>query len=140
MITIRECRAEDVPGIARLSQQLGYSITEEQTLKNINALQNDHHQVYVAVDDKVIGWMGLSCTVSVESPPGCEIHGLVVDEGHRGKGIGKMFIEKAKEWSMTKGVNRLRLRCNVKRTDAHRFYSNAGFSETKQQKVFDISL
>lgn len=140
MITIRECTAEDVPAIARLSQQLGYSITEEQTLQNINALRNNDHQVYVAVDDKVIGWMGLAYTISVESPPVCLINGLIVDENYRSKGIGKMFIEKAKEWSIDKGVAGLRLRCNAKRTEAHRFYVNAGFTEMKQQKVFDMSL
>ena len=141
MITIRECTAEDVPGITRLSHQLGYAISEEQTLQNINALlQSDNNKVYVAVDEKVIGWIGLAYTVSVESPPICLINGLIVDENYRSKGIGKMLIEKAKEWSRNKGVDKLRLRCNAKRTEAHRFYINAGFTEIKQQKVFDISL
>ncbi len=137
---IREVVTEDAADITVLSQQLGYSICVEQTLRNINTLnQSKYHTVFVAVDKKVIAWMGVSYNISLESPPLCEIHGLVVDEQYRNKGIGKMFIEKAKEWSKGKLVSRLRLRCNIKRTEAHRFYTTAGFTEIKQQKVFEIS-
>lgn len=142
MITIREVIAEDATVITRLSYQLGYSISEEQTLQNINALkQNKHHEAFAAIDEqKLIGWIGVSYNISLESPPLCEIHGLVVDEQYRGKGIGKLLIEKAKQWSSNKGVNKLRLRCNTKRTETHLFYQNIGFTEIKQQKVFEISI
>ena len=117
-------------------------ISEKQTLQNINALiQSNSHDVFVAVDEhQVIGWMGVSHSISLESPPICEIHGLVVDEKYRNKGIGKMLVEKAKQWSKDKGSNKLKLRCNTKRIDAHKFYTNAGFTEIKQQKVFEINL
>ena len=142
MIIIREIIAQDAAAITLLSYQLGYSISEEQTVQNINALmQSNRHDVFVAVDEQhVIGWMGVSCNISLESSPMCEIHGLVVNEKYRNKGIGKMLIEKAKQWSRDKGINKLRLRCNIKRTDAHKFYTNAGFTEIKQQKVFEINL
>ena len=141
MITVRKIMTEDVAEITVLSQQLGYSISKEQTLQNINALvQSEHHAVFVAVDKKVIGWMGVSYNISLESPPMCEVHGLVIHELYRNKGIGKILIEKAKEWSTSKGINKLRLRCNIKRTEAHRFYINAGFTEIKQQKVFEINI
>ena len=142
MIIIREIIAQDAAAITLLSHQLGYSISEEQTMQNINALiQSNRHDVFVAVDEhQVIGWMGVSYNISLESIPMCEIHGLVVDEQYRSKGIGKMLIEKAKQWSRNKGINKLRLRCNTIRTDAHKFYTNAGFTEIKQQKVFEINL
>lgn len=141
MITIREVVAEDTAAINTLTNQLGYPISLEQTLQNINRLkQSEHHAVFVAVDEKVIGWMGVSYSFSLESSPLCEIHGLVVDDEYRNKGIGKLLIEKAKMWSIERKVDRLRLRCNVKRIDAHRFYVSAGFKEIKQQKVFEMSL
>lgn len=141
MIAIREAVPEDAPAIRMLSEQLGYSLSEEQTLQNITALkQSDNHEIFVAVDDKVIGWIGMAYTISVESPPGCMINGLVVDENYRSRGVGKMLIEKAKEWAREKGMKKLRLRCNVKRTEAHNFYVTAGFTEIKQQKVFEINL
>jgi GNAT superfamily N-acetyltransferase len=141
MITVRKIMAEDVAEITVLSHQLGYLISTQQSMQNINALmQSEHHAVFVAVDKKVIGWIGVSYNISLESPPMCEIHGLVIHEQYRNKGIGKMLVEKAKEWSTSKGINKLRLRCNIKRTDAHRFYINAGFTEIKQQKVFEINI
>jgi GNAT superfamily N-acetyltransferase len=141
MITIREVAVEDAADITVLIHQLGYSISAEQTLHNIHALrESKHHAVFVAVDENVIGWMGVNYNVSMESSPLCEIHGLVVDEQYRNMGIGKLLIEKAKEWCRDKQVDRLRLRCNIKRTEAHIFYINVGFNEIKQQKVYEINI
>jgi GNAT superfamily N-acetyltransferase len=138
---IREVTSEDAAAIAALSHQLGYAIAEEQTLQNINALlKSERHVTFAAVEGKVIGWIGVSHTISLESPPLCEIHGLVIDERYRNKGIGKLLIEKAKQWGRDKAVSKLRLRCNVIRTETHKFYEHIGFSEVKQQKVFEINL
>ena len=142
MITIREVVAEDAAEITVLSHQLGYSISEQQTLQNIYLLkQTKQHEVFVAVhEQKVIGWMGLFYNISLTSPPLCEIQGLVVHEQYRSKGIGKMLIEKAKEWSINKSTKKLRLRCNIKRTEAILFYQKIGFAEVKQQKVFEMKI
>jgi Acetyltransferases len=141
MIIIREAINEDAAEIAKLSHQLGYPISTEQTLKNIFAIkQSERHAVFVAVDEKVIGWMGVCYTISLEQAPVCEINGLVTDENNRSKGVAKLLIEKAKQWSRNKGVNTLRLRCNVKRTDTHNFYTHLGFTEVKQQKMFVINI
>ena len=142
MISIREVAAEDVAEIKELSHQLGYSISEQQTLQNINALkQSSHHDVFVAIhEQKVIGWIGVSYKITLESQPLCEIHGLIIHEQYRSRGIGKMLIEKAKQWSIDKGSPKLRLRCNIKRTEAILFYHKIGFTEVKQQKVFEMKL
>ena len=141
MIIIREAVNEDAAAIAKLTHQLGYTISAEQTLQNIIALnQSERHAVFVAVDEKVTGWIGVCYTISLESPPVCEINGLVVDEHNRSKGVAKLLIEKAKQWSRDKGVDKLRLRCNVKRTDTHNFYTHIGFTEVKQQKMFAINI
>ena len=142
MISIREIAAEDAAEITELSHQLGYAITEQQTLRNISALmESNYHGVFVAVhEQKVVGWVGVTCNISLESPPLCEIRGLVVHEQYRSQGIGKVLIEKAKQWSREKGVSKLRLRCNIKRTGAILFYQKTGFSEAKQQKVFEMKL
>ena len=142
MIIIREVATGDAAEITALSHQLGYSISEQQTLQNINTLMDsNHHEVFVAVhEQKVIGWMGLSYNISLTSPPLCEIQGLVVHEQYRSRGIGKMLIEKAKQWSIDKNTNKLRLRCNIKRTEAILFYQKIGFAEVKQQKVFELKV
>lgn len=140
MINIREAEAGDAKAVNALSHQLGYSISDEQTLQNINMIiQSKTDEAFVAViKEQVIGWIGVSYHIQLQSPPSCEVHGLVIDDEYRNKGIGKMLVEKAKQWTKNKGTDRLRLRCNVKRNDAMRFYSNIGFKETKQQKVYEI--
>ena len=142
MITIREITAQDAPEIMLLSHQLGYSISHKQTLENIEAVKKSkYHAAFVAIQaQQVIGWIGVSYNISLESPPLCEIRGLVVHEQFRGVGTGKMLIEKAKEWSRENGAGKLRVRCNVKRTESFLFYQGAGFTEVKQQKVFEIEL
>jgi GNAT superfamily N-acetyltransferase len=65
---------------------------------------------------------------------------LVIDQYYRGKGIGKMLIEQAKQWAKEKGNNKLKLRCNVKRTETHLFYQHLDFMETKEQKTFELNI
>jgi GNAT superfamily N-acetyltransferase len=139
-LIIRKMAHEDAAAIAMLSHQLGYFLSEEQTLQNIAAVTaNKDSDAFVVIHEKqVVGWIGISLAIQIESPPFCEIRGLVVDEKYRKMGIGKMLIEKAIQWCREKGNNTIRLRCNVKRSEAHLFYRHLGFKETKEQKVFEL--
>jgi GNAT superfamily N-acetyltransferase len=141
-IFIRRISQEDAAAITTLTHQLGYNLPPEEILQNIHAvMKNNDHDAFVAVhENKVIGWIGMAHAIQIESPPFCEIRGLVVDDQYRNEGIGKMLVEKAKEWGKEKGNDKLRLRCNVKRTETHLFYQHLGFTETKEQKVFEIKI
>ena len=139
-IIIRQIIPEDGVAINKLSRQLGYPLPETQTLQNIKAvLAHTDLTAFVAVYEKeIVGWIGLAHTIIIESLPYCEINGLVIDENHRGKGIGKLLVEKAKHWAKEKGIDKLKLRCNIIRTEAHLFYQHLGFTATKQQTNFEI--
>jgi GNAT superfamily N-acetyltransferase len=65
---------------------------------------------------------------------------VIVDERYRGHGIGKLLIEKVKQWSEETGNKTLRLRCNMTRKEAHLFYQHLGFKEIKEQKVFEMKI
>ena len=139
---IRQIIPADVQEVTNLSHQLGYPLTIDQIRQNINAIlvSNDHNAYVTVQNDHVVGWIGLCHSIQLELPPYCEINGLVVDENCRGLGIGKMLIEKAKQWAREKGDDKIRLRCNVKRTEAHMFYQHLGFVETKEQKNFEVDI
>jgi len=141
-VLIRHMKTSDAKTVTDLSLQLGYTISVEQTIKNIEAvLSNKDHDAYVAVhNNEVIGWIGMMYSFSLESAPNCEIHGLIISDKHRGHGIGKMLVEKAKQRAKERKVNKIRLRCNVKRTETHLFYEHIGFTEVKQQKVYEFPL
>jgi GNAT superfamily N-acetyltransferase len=79
-------------------------------------------------------------TIRLESGPFCEIGGLVVSKNIQGKGIGKLLVEKARKWAAERNIGKLRVRCNVVRAGAHEFYIKSGFTENKQQKVFECNL
>ncbi len=67
-----------------------------------------------------------------------EIIGLVVDEEYRG--LGRLLLHAASDWSRSVDCYRLRVRCNTIRTESNKFYQNSGFILKKEQKVFDSLL
>ena len=139
---IRKAIVDDVKDIAALSAQLGYIISTDATSKNLQTIsQNPNEMICVAVyEQKVVGWIHVFLAVRIESSSFCEIGGLVVDEQYRRMGIAKQLIDHIKPWCAGKETNILRVRSNVKRSDAHQFYIQSGFGEVKQQKVFEIEL
>jgi GNAT superfamily N-acetyltransferase len=141
-ITIREMTANDAKAVNTLSTQLGYPLSIEQTLQNIIAvLQSKDHTAFVAeYENEILGWIGASQAIMIEVMPYCEINGLVIDKDHRGMGVGKLLVNKVKQWAKEKNNNKVGLRCNVKRTEAHLFYEHLGFAEIKQQKKFMINI
>jgi GNAT superfamily N-acetyltransferase len=141
-IIIREMTVKDAEAVNTLSKQLGYPLSIGQTLQNINAvLQNKDRTAFVAeYENKIVGWIGAAQAVMIEVMPHCEINGLVIDEHHRGMGIGKLLIDKVKHWAKEKGNDKIGLHCNIKRTEAHLFYQHLGFTELKQQTNFVMKI
>jgi len=141
-IHLHKIAPEYAPDVQRLSEQLGYPLSVTEIENNIKEVMNaEDHTAFIAFHNgKVVGWIHAFKCVFLESNPFIEIGGLVVDEEHRGKGVGKKLIEKIREWSMAKDVHCIRVRSNVKRKEAHQFYLNNGFTEVKEQKVFQADL
>lgn len=141
-VSIRNVLSADAMVISHLSAELGYNMSPEKTLSQINAINTSTDNVaYVALlDNVIVAWIHIFYTVRLESDSYCEIGGLVVSSVHRGKGIGKALIAHSKQWCIAKKVSTLRVRSNVTRTEAHTFYINAGFQQIKRQEVFAIQL
>ena len=141
-IVIRSIVEQDAERVNELSMQLGYKMPIGQTLANIRSvLAAKGHTAFVALHGhKIIGWIGVAEAWQIESAPFCEIRGLIVDGGYRAQGIGKLLIEKVKQWSKETGNKSLRLRCNTIRKEAHLFYLHLGFKEIKEQKVFEMNI
>jgi GNAT superfamily N-acetyltransferase len=141
-IMVREMLAKDAKAVNLLSAQLGYPLSREQTFENIEAvLKSKNHIAFVAVhENKIVGWIGAAQAIMIEAKQHCEINGLVTDERFRGKGVGKLLIEKVKQWAQENGNDVLSLHCNVTRTAAHLFYEHIGFKAIKEQKFFMIDI
>lgn len=141
-IHIRPITENDASAIAGLSKQLGYSLSTEETVENIRGVlaDKDHAAFVACIDNQVVGWIHILKAVRIESKPFIEIGGLVIDENYRKQGIGKLLVNKAREWTKERHIEKLRVRCNRKRTEAHEFYLALGFTESKEQKVFETSI
>jgi len=141
-VIIRDIIEEDAEAVNTLSGQLGYIMPLEQTIANIRSvLATKGHHAFVAVhENKIVGWIGVAEALQIEAPAFSEIRGLIVDERYRGSGIGKLLIEKVKQWSTQAGNKTLRLRTSIVRKEAHLFYAHLGFKEIKEQKVFEMQV
>jgi GNAT superfamily N-acetyltransferase len=139
---IRPAHASDAAAIAALSAQLGYPSTQAEILRRMAELgAQGRTAVLVAATDGVIaGWVAVREDLVLESGTFAEIAGLVVDEGHRGRRIGEALVAAAEAWARERGHVRMRVRSNVVRERAHRFYERLGYTITKRQAVFDKPL
>ena len=136
---IRPAIERDAAILASLSTQLGYPSSPDQLRRRLTmVLGRSDHAVYVAThDESVLGWLHVFVAERLETDLFAEIGGLVVDSSHRGSGIGTALLAKAEEWARDRGCRTLRVRSNVVREEAHRFYEERGYRRAKQQAVFD---
>ncbi len=141
-ILVREMLEEDAEQVNSLSAQLGYPLSIDQTLENIrNVLKSKKHAAFVALNEnQIVGWIGAAQIIMIEVMPHCEINGLIIDDEFRGRGIGKLLVQKVTQWAKENRNDKLALHCNVKRTRTHLFYEHLGFKEMKQQKYFEIKI
>jgi GNAT superfamily N-acetyltransferase len=140
--TVRRAAPADRDDLARLSTQLGYPMTAEESSARFSEIAgHPDHALFVAdADGRLAAWLQVSLPRIFESPRQAEIAGLVVDEDHRGRGIGPALLRAAEGWARECGCSVIRVRSNVVRERAHGFYRREGFGEIKTQRVFEKTL
>ncbi|MCP4749204.1 MAG: GNAT family N-acetyltransferase [Desulfobacteraceae bacterium] len=140
LFEIRSTKISDASDISELSKQLGYSTSELEIQRRLSfMLKSTDHAIYVAFvpNRKVVGWIHVHESQTVESGSFAEIGGFVVSEKFRKNGIGKKLLHSAEQWTIKNNLIKLRVRSKIEREDAKIFYSNMGFSVSKKQRVFD---
>jgi GNAT superfamily N-acetyltransferase len=142
-LEIRECRVSDAAAVARLSEELGYAVAAgemEYRLRRVVA-DRDHAVLVACLEDcGVIGWIDVGVVFHLQSGTYCEVGGLVVADGVRGKGVGRELVAHAEKWAATRGLKKVLVRSNAKRADAHRFYLRENYSLVKTSAVFEKQL
>jgi len=92
------------------------------------------------VHGEVVGWIDLSIEYHLQSEPAALIGGLVVSDAARNQGIGRQLCLAADEWARERGVDRMRVRSNAIREQAHAFYLRDGYRRVKTSAVFEKTL
>jgi len=137
-LLIRSARQEDCRDIAHLCGQMGYPTAPEDVARRLrHILQFEHGALFVAeIEGGVVGWIQVVTYPLPEMDLHAELGGLVVNEAHRGQGVGSALMVRAEEWARTQGCLEVRIRSNIIRKRAHKFYKQAGYESIKTQYTF----
>jgi GNAT superfamily N-acetyltransferase len=142
-IAVRPATAADVLTVAALCAQFGYPATGAAIDRRLAAIAGDPDAAVLVAESRggtVVGWVHVRTLQLLQRDACAEIGGLVVDEGWRRRRIGGQLMAAAEEWACTRGVRLMRLRSNVVRGDAHRFYRRLGYADSKTSLLFTKSL
>jgi GNAT superfamily N-acetyltransferase len=142
-LIIRQAQVTDAPRLAELSEVLGYPVETEVIEQRLGRLLlRPDHIVFVAETgpDLVAGWIHAAEQDILEVGRVCEIWGLVVAEGRRGKGVGRRLVEEVEHWAVEHRLDQVSLRSNVVRPESHAFYQKIGYVRFKTQHAYRKQL
>ena len=131
-LTIRDARPADAEAIADLLGQLGYPTEGPAVEARLERLIIVGDRVVVAeLEEQVVGLAQLHVSPSIEyERPAAKISALVVDESHRGRGIGRALVNAMEAEARVRRSALLFLTTAAQREDAHEFYRRLGLEET----------
>jgi N-acetylglutamate synthase-like GNAT family acetyltransferase len=134
----RPASLEDASGIARLSTQLGYPVTETDMRHRLERLLASPTHLVAVAERKgtLLGWIAGEVRISIESEPRVEITGLVVDTTERRCGIGRMLVSGVEHWASRRQCQMVFVRSNVARSESHPFYEQLGYERAKTQHAY----
>lgn len=138
-MTIRPMIAADAEHVAALTTELGYRSTAEQIAQRFARIDGQRQQMVFVAEDSgvVVAWLHVAVHPYLENDASAEILGLVVAEGHRGRGVGRDLLTTAEAWARSHHCATMRVRSRVARERAHAFYEREGFRRVKTQHCFE---
>jgi GNAT superfamily N-acetyltransferase len=141
--SIIPARETDAAEIARLSLELGYQASVEETRSALGRMLGSPRYFVVvasAGSGPLLGWAAAERRLSLESGESAEITGLVVATSARRLGVGRALVAAAEQWARGNGFTSIRVRSNVTRAESHPFYESQGFERAKTQHAYRKAL
>jgi GNAT superfamily N-acetyltransferase len=130
---VRSARLEDADQLAGLFDQLGHRQTPAAVRAGLErAIADPRAGVLVADQGGVIVGTATYFFLPVphDSRPWCRITALIVEEAHRGHGIGELLVMAAEKAADDASCSRIEATSALHRTGAHRFYERLGYGRT----------
>lgn len=139
---LRTPRSSESEPLARLVGELGYGVSPDELGRRLEAVRESVGDLVLVAEQEgwIIGFLHARRVRGVLSGERAEIAALVVAPGARRRGAGRRLVEAAAEWAGRCGVERLRVRTDVRRRGAAAFYRRLGFDEVKRQRVFERAV
>ena len=131
-LTIRDAQGADAEVIADLLGQLGYPAEPGAVRSRLERLVIVGDRLVVAeLDERVVGLAHLHVSPTIEHErPAAKLGALVVDDGHRGKGVGRALAEAVEAEARARGCGLFFVTTAERRDDAHAFYESIGLERT----------
>jgi GNAT superfamily N-acetyltransferase len=140
---VRTARLEDAAALAGLARELGYDVDAGDAaarLSRLTASPQDAVLVAEVGGGRIAGFLHVRESGGLLAAPKAELAALVVAETARGRGFGGILLGAAETWAEARGLAAMRVRSNVVRDAAHRFYRARGYGEVKRSCVFEKRL
>lgn len=136
-LQIREAVRADLPRIIELTAQLlddpgeDYAATPEAYARAFTEIGADQRQTLFVAErgGVVVGSLVLVIVPNLgrHGRPYAVLENIVVDEAHRGGGVGEEMVRHAVALAREANCYKVGLTSRTHRTDAHRFYERLGF-------------
>ncbi|AOT72473.1 GNAT family N-acetyltransferase [Geosporobacter ferrireducens] len=138
-VAIRDCEDKDIKAVIGLLHEL----------KTVANIDNDFPvgdlvkifeelkmkpEIYLnlvaEIDEKIVGFISIIFYKTLFHKGGTAlINELIIRSSYRGKGIGKLLIESAKEEAIKRGMDELEVGTEITNKEAQCFYKKCGFNE-----------
>jgi ribosomal protein S18 acetylase RimI-like enzyme len=136
-VRVREATAEDAEVVHSLARELAATLGDSPPLfEDVRArlaelLEEPRARVLVAEDEDVVGVVSLWIKPDLaHGDTVVEVPTLVVAEGSRGEGVGKLLMEEVRRVAAENGAGLIELVATTQNVAAREFYRTLGFVET----------
>ena len=130
-MTVRDATVADAGRLAALMTELGYPTTPDQmTARLTRILADTDYSTFVACDGATIaGMIGTRTGPLYEfDEPYGQIMVLVIADGYRRRGVGRLLLEAAEAFFNKRGARFAVVTSANRRADAHAFYEKYGYA------------
>ena len=112
-----------------LLTQLGYEMTEAELERRFDEVSSapEHSLLVAETAGQVVGLMHVFARPALENPREAVVQAIVVDEGLRRAGVGRLLMAAAEHWASERGCRSVVLSSNIARASAHAFYAALGY-------------
>ena len=136
MVRIEAAGPEDRLAVRDLLGQLGYAFTAEEVQVRLSLLAaSGVDPVLLAIQDgEVVGLIALHVATMLQlKQPVARITVLVMRDGVRGVGVGRMLVDAGCMLAARSGCGLLEPTTAVAHTEAHAFYRKLGFTNSSRR-------
>ena len=138
-LILRDAELLDIPYLVNLLKQLfsietDFIIDIEKHKKGLQLLiehKNTAKVLVAELEGKVIGMLSAQIFISTaEGDISIILEDMIIDELHRGKGIGKILLIKMENWAKENKIRRMQLLADISNKPALNFYKCLGWNST----------